>query len=86
MKTALCLLTSCVFANTAAAELSVTNIQVAHRNGQTFVTWKDVAEGDAGADYRYSLYCSERPITEANLGSLKPVISRRQHRPRQRAT
>src|SRR5687767_2102766 len=29
-----------------AAELEVTGIQVVHRHGQTFVTWKDVAEGE----------------------------------------
>jgi len=39
-----------------AAELNVTDVQAIHRNGQTFVTWKDVAEGEAGADYRYKLY------------------------------
>ncbi len=58
----------------AAAEMNVTNIQTIHRDGQTFVTWKDVAEGEAGAGFRYSLYCSERPIIEAHLNDMKPVI------------
>jgi len=58
----------------AVAELNVTNIQAVHRNGQTFVTWTDVAAGDAGADYRYSLYVSERPITETSLTDSKPAI------------
>lgn len=52
-----------------AADIAVTNIQAVHRHGQTFVTWKDVAEGEAGAKYRYSLYRSEQPITAANLSS-----------------
>ncbi len=50
-----------------AADLEVTGIAVVHRHGQTFITWKDVAEGEAGAAYRYSLYRSDRPITADNL-------------------
>src|SRR5204863_4093151 len=34
---------------------------------QTFITWKDAAEGEAGAKYRYSLYRADRPITADNL-------------------
>src|SRR5438552_2716800 len=51
----------------SAAEVEVTNIQAVHRHGQTFVTWKDLAEGEAGANYRYSLYRSAMPITKDNL-------------------
>ena len=47
--------------------VEVTGIQAVHRHGQTFVTWKDVAEGEAGAKFRYSLYRSEQPITADNL-------------------
>ena len=65
---------SCVFAQTTFADQNVTDIRVSHRHGQTFVTWKDVAEGEAGASVRYSLYCSERPITEQALPDLKPAI------------
>src|SRR5687767_5096221 len=50
-----------------AAEIEVTGIQAVHRHGQTFVTWQDVAEGEAGANYRYSLYRSTEPITAQNL-------------------
>lgn len=50
-----------------AADLEVIGIQAAHRHGQTFVTWKDVAEGEEGAKYRYSLYRSPQPITQDNL-------------------
>jgi hypothetical protein len=50
-----------------ASDVEVTGIQAIHRHGQTFVTWKDAAEGEAGAAYRYSLYRSERPITAENL-------------------
>ncbi len=58
----------------SAADVSVTNIKTLHRDGQTFVTWKDALEGEAGADYRYDLYVSDRPITQASLADLKPAI------------
>src|SRR5687767_9492000 len=51
----------------AAADVGVTGIQAVHRHGQTFVTWKDVAEGEAGAPFRYALYRADRPITPDNL-------------------
>ena len=51
-----------------AADLEVTGIQAVHRDGQTFITWKDMAEGEEGAKYRYSLYRADRPITADNLG------------------
>ena len=47
-----------------AGEPEVTGIRVVHRHGQTFVTWKDAAEGEEGAKYRYSLYRSDQPITD----------------------
>jgi len=50
-----------------AADLEVAGIQAVHRHGQTFVTWKDVASGEAGSKVRYSLYRSPQPITAANL-------------------
>lgn len=50
----------------AAAE--VTDVRAVHGHGQTFVTWKDVAEGEEGAKFRYSIYRSNRPITADNLG------------------
>ena len=34
----------------------------------------DAAEGEEGANYRYSLYCTDRPITDASLANLQPVI------------
>ncbi|HWN12720.1 MAG TPA: hypothetical protein VNU02_02610, partial [Candidatus Dormibacteraeota bacterium] len=35
--------------STAQAQpLEVTGINAVHRDGQTFVTWKDVAEGERG--------------------------------------
>jgi hypothetical protein len=57
-----------------AGEASVTGIKAFHRHGQTFVTWKDAAEGQAGAAYRYSVYRSDAPITQANLGAAQRVI------------
>lgn len=50
-----------------AAAPRVTGIRAVSRNGQTFVTWKDVAEGEAGAAFRYSLYRSDKPITAETL-------------------
>jgi hypothetical protein len=50
-----------------APDLEVTGIAAVHRHGQTFITWKDVAEGQAGVPYRYSLYRSDRPIAPDNL-------------------
>ena len=50
-----------------ADNVTVTEIRAVHRHGQTFVTWKDLAEREAGAKYRYSLYRSDRPITAANV-------------------
>src|SRR5262245_13689341 len=50
-----------------AAEHEVTAIRAVHRHGQTFVTWKDVAEGEAGSKFRYSLYRHDQPITADNL-------------------
>ncbi len=46
----------------------VTAIKAIHHDGQTFVTWTDAAEGEAGAKFRYSLYRSDRPITQDALG------------------
>jgi len=50
-----------------AQELKVTGIQARYRNGQTFVTWKDAAEGEADAKLYYALYGSDKPITQNNL-------------------
>jgi hypothetical protein len=60
----------CVLASgtTQAAEAAnVDGIRAVYRNGQTFVTWKDVAEGREGARFRYSLYRSGRPFTPDSL-------------------
>ncbi len=51
----------------AAGELEITGIRAVHRHGQTFITWNDVADGEAGAKFRYSLYRSTHPITADNL-------------------
>lgn len=52
---------------TGAALAGVTGIRAFCRDGQTFVTWKDAAEGAAAASNRYAVYRAEKPITEANL-------------------
>lgn len=58
-----------------AAEFEVTGIRAVHHHGQTFVTWKDVAEGEAGASFRYSLYRSDETITDANLNEAELCFS-----------
>jgi len=56
-----------VVSTVAADAVKVTGIKAEHRNGQTFVTWTDAAEGEAGANYRYSLYRADAPITADTL-------------------
>ena len=50
-----------------ATEPEVRDIRVTSRQGQTFVSWKDVAAGEEGARYRYRLYRSDQPITADNI-------------------
>jgi len=57
-----------------AQDIRVTGIRAFYRNGQTFVTWKDVTEGEEGAKYRYILYRSDQPITKKNITKAVPVI------------
>ena len=57
----------CAAAPLHAADGAVADVKAVHRHGQTFVTWSDVAPGEAGAKYRYSLYRSDQPITAKNL-------------------
>lgn len=64
---AVCCLALLAVAPVRAGDVEVTHIQAVHRHGQTFITWKDVAEGEAGAKYRYSLYRSDKPITADTL-------------------
>jgi hypothetical protein len=70
-------LVATVLACAAAAccdALEVTDIRAVHRHGQTFVTWTDVAAGEQGAKYRYSVYRSDEPITQANLARAERVV------------
>jgi len=57
-----------------AGDLKVTGIKAFYRDGQTFVTWKDVAEGKEAAQYRYSVYRSDDPITQSNVSKAERVI------------
>jgi hypothetical protein len=59
----------------SAGDLKVTGIRVVSRHGQTFVTWKDAAEGEEGASLRYVLCRSASPITEENVGAAEVCIS-----------
>src|SRR5688572_29061409 len=58
----------------SAADPEVKAIRAVHRHGQTFVTWLDAASGEAGSRYRYRLYRSDKPITEANLAQAELTI------------
>lgn len=51
-------------------------LEVVHRDGQTFITWPDRAEGAAGAAFQYRLYRSTAPITsDADLASAELVAA-----------
>src|SRR5215218_9032881 len=67
MRTFLATLLALAVPSFAPATPEVSDIKAVHRHGQTFVTWKDAAEGEAGAQYRYRLVRSEHPITDGNL-------------------
>ena len=71
----LCMVAGFVFGD----GLEVKGIKAQYRNGQTFITWQDAAEGEAGMNYRYTVYSSDKPITEVNLDEadlqLKDVIN-----------
>lgn len=54
-------------AGDSAQALKITGIRAVHHDGQTFITWTDVAPGAAGEAYRYEVYRSAEPITAANL-------------------
>jgi hypothetical protein len=64
-----------LWAGASPGDLKVTGIRAVSRHGQTFVTWKDAAEGEAGAGLRYVLYRSGSPITEDNVGGAETCIS-----------
>jgi hypothetical protein len=51
---------------------TVTGLRVVHRHGQTFITWNDLAVGEEGAKFRYSVFRSSRPITADNLNQAEP--------------
>lgn len=54
-------------------DLQVSDIKASYKNGQTFITWKDIAEAEEGAKYTYAIYRSESAITEENKG--KPYMT-----------
>ena len=58
-----------------SADLKVTGIRAVSHHGQTFVTWKDAAEGEEGAGLRYVLLRSGSPITEENVAGAEVCIS-----------
>jgi hypothetical protein len=64
-----------IAAGVCAQDIKVTGIQAKHRNGQTFVTWKDAAEGEDSAGSRYSLYRSDSPITQENMAQAEACVT-----------
>ncbi|MHC4915841.1 MAG: prolyl oligopeptidase family serine peptidase [Planctomycetota bacterium] len=68
-----CSLLLCPALLSPAGEIAVTGIKAEHRGGQTFITWKDAAGGEAAAKYRYNVYRSDGPITAANLAGAELV-------------
>lgn len=50
-----------------AEDAKVTGIKVIHHDGQSFITWKDAAEAEAGAAFRYTVYRATAPITQEKL-------------------
>jgi hypothetical protein len=53
----------------ASGEVEVSGVSAVCRHGQTFVTWKDAAEGEAGAAFRYAVYRSDQPIAPGLAGA-----------------
>ncbi|MFT5356621.1 MAG: hypothetical protein ACI9KE_003846 [Polyangiales bacterium] len=65
---------------TEATAATDAGMRVIHHDGQTFVTWRDRAEGEAGAAYRYRLYRSTSPIeSDADLADAELVADRIPH-------
>ena len=58
-----------ILLNTLESPDQVTELEVFHRSGQTFITWKE-----NGAD-SYNMYRYTAPITSVNLAAAEPVAS-----------
>lgn len=58
----------------AADEPEVAEIRAEHRDGQTFVTWRDAAQGEAGKAFRYRLLRADAPITAENADRAEVAI------------
>lgn len=74
---------ACVVFAGALASAQVRELDVRHRSGQTFLTWRELA----GSDVRYRVYRSERPLQTAQdldgadlLGEVDDRTSRNQGR------
>jgi hypothetical protein len=57
------------------AASQVTGIAVQFHDGQTFITWRDAAQGAEDTGLRYSLYRSTQPITDQNLANAQLVAA-----------
>lgn len=52
---------------------AVTAIRALCRDGQTFITWRDAAEGDEAVRFRYNVYRSDKPIGPELAGAERCV-------------
>jgi hypothetical protein len=60
---------------TATRTSTASGLTIVHHDGQSFVSWRDRAEGEEGAMFRYRLYRSHAPITDDTLTSAELVAS-----------
>jgi len=58
----------------ASAVSDVTEIVASHAHGQTFITWKDASDGDAGSNIHYAVYRSTETITPATLSKAEKRV------------
>lgn len=62
---------------TSETRTTASQMEVVHHDGQSFVSWRDRAIADAGADIRYRVYRARTPITsDADLASAELITSK----------
>jgi len=63
-----------LFSGHVSAVSDVTEIAASHAHGQTFITWKDVSDGDAGSNIHYAVYRSTETITQETLSKAEKRV------------
>lgn len=64
----------CTLSDATASTLP-SGMAVVHRDGQSWVSWRDRAQGSDGEAYRYRLYRAATPIeSDDDLAALTPVV------------